>query len=139
MYGCFLAHLCYNQEQERLKNGGAELATLLEKREQMATQDVFQTVMDVILDRKEHPVEGSYTNYLFDRGLEKILKKIGEETAEVIIGGKNGGKDEAAYEICDLLYHVMVLMAEKGITWDEIASELESRHVNKQLERKYKS
>ncbi len=105
----------------------------------MANQDVLQEVMEVILDRKVNPKEGSYTNYLFDRGMDKILKKIGEETAEVIIAGKNEGKGEATYEICDLLYHVMVLMAEKGIGWQEIYDELASRHVHKQLERKYKS
>lgn len=105
----------------------------------MANQDVLVEVYNVVADRKQNPVEGSYTNYLFDRGLDKILKKIGEETAEVIIGGKNEGNAEVTYEICDLMYHLMVLMVEKGVSWEDIYAELEKRHCNKELERKYKS
>ena len=83
---------------------------------------VFQEVYDVILDRKEHPKEGSYTNYLFDKGIDKILKKVGEECTEIVIAAKNPDKDEMKYEISDFLYHVMVLMAERGVTWEEITS-----------------
>ena len=88
---------------------------------------VFQEVYDVILDRTEHPKEGSYTNYLFDKGIDKILKKVGEECTEIVIAAKNPDKDEMKYEISDFLYHVMVLMAERGVTWEEITRELARR------------
>lgn len=88
---------------------------------------VFQDVYDVIMDRKLHPKEGSYTNYLFDKGIDKILKKVGEECTEIVIAAKNPDKDEIKYEISDFLYHVMVLMAEKGVTWEEITRELARR------------
>ena len=88
---------------------------------------VFQEVYDVILDRKAHPKEGSYTNYLFDKGIDKILKKVGEECTEIVIAAKNPDKEEIKYEISDFLYHVMVLMAEKGVTWEDITSELARR------------
>ncbi|MDO4273279.1 MAG: bifunctional phosphoribosyl-AMP cyclohydrolase/phosphoribosyl-ATP diphosphatase HisIE [Eubacteriales bacterium] len=88
---------------------------------------VFQDVYDVILDRKEHPKEGSYTNYLFDKGIDKILKKVGEECTEIVIAAKNPDKEEIKYEISDFLYHVMVLMAEKGVTWEDITRELARR------------
>ena len=88
---------------------------------------VFQDVYDVIADRKVHPKDGSYTNYLFDKGIDKILKKVGEECAEIIIAAKNPDKEEIKYEISDFLYHTMVLMVEKGVTWEEITSELARR------------
>ncbi len=88
---------------------------------------VFQDVYDVIMDRKQHPKEGSYTNYLFDKGIDKILKKVGEEATEVVIAAKNPDKDELKYEISDLLYHLMVLMAERDTTWTEIVRELAER------------
>lgn len=88
---------------------------------------VFQDVYDVIMDRKLHPKDGSYTNYLFDKGIDKILKKVGEECTEIVIAAKNPDKDEIKYEISDFLYHVMVLMAEKGVTWEEIIRELARR------------
>lgn len=88
---------------------------------------VFQEVYDVILDRKVHPKEGSYTNYLFDKGIDKILKKVGEECTEIVIAAKNPDKEEIKYEISDFLYHVMVLMAEKGVTWEDITRELARR------------
>ena len=84
-------------------------------------------VYDVIMDRKENPKEGSYTNDLFDKGLDKILKKVGEEATEIVIAAKNPNSNEIKYEISDFLYHVMVLMAEKGVTWDEIMRELANR------------
>lgn len=80
-----------------------------------------------ILDRKENPKKGSYTNYLFDKGLDKILKKVGEEAAEIIIAAKNPDPEEIKYEISDFLYHVMVLMAEKGVTWEDITKEISNR------------
>ena len=88
---------------------------------------VFQDVYDVIADRKVHPKDGSYTNYLFDKGIDKILKKVGEECAEIIIAAKNPDKEKIKYEISDFLYHAMVLMVEKGVTWEEITSELARR------------
>lgn len=88
---------------------------------------VLQEVYETILDRKKNHKEGSYTNYLFEKGLDKILKKVGEEATEVIIGAKNAGNEEVRYEIADLLYHLMVLMAEKQLTWDEVFHELEKR------------
>lgn len=88
---------------------------------------IFEDVYKVILDRKKNPKEGSYTNYLFDKGIDKILKKVGEETAEVIIGAKNEGNDEVIYEVSDLIYHLSVLMVEKDVTWDDICKELGKR------------
>lgn len=88
---------------------------------------VFESVYGVIADRKEHPKEGSYTNYLFDKGMDKILKKVGEEATEIIIAAKNPDPEEIKYEISDFLYHVMVLMVEKGVTWEDIARELAQR------------
>ncbi len=88
---------------------------------------VFQDVYDVILDRKANPKEGSYTNYLFDKGIDKILKKVGEECTEIVIAAKNPDKEEIKYEISDFLYHVMVLMVEKGVSWEEITRELARR------------
>ena len=88
---------------------------------------VFQDVYDIIMDRKKHPKEGSYTNYLFDKGIDKILKKVGEECTEVVIAAKNPDKDELKYEISDLLYHLMVLMAERDTTWTEVIRELAER------------
>lgn len=88
---------------------------------------VFEDVYNVILDRKEHPKEGSYTNYLFDKGIDKILKKVGEEATEIVIAAKNPDPQEIKYEISDFLYHVMVLMAEKGVSWKEITKELSRR------------
>lgn len=82
---------------------------------------------EVVLNRKANKVEGSYTSYLFDKGLDKILKKIGEESAEVIIAAKNDDKSELVYEISDLLYHLTVLMVEKGVDYKEIDDELEKR------------
>ena len=88
---------------------------------------VFEDVMNVIADRKIHPKEGSYTNYLFDKGIDKILKKLGEEATEIVIAAKNPNANEVKYEISDFLYHMMVLMAEKGLTWEDITSELAQR------------
>lgn len=88
---------------------------------------VFNEVMEVIEDRKLHPKEGSYTNYLFDKGIDKILKKCGEEAAEIIIAAKNPDPEEIKYEISDFLYHVMVLMSLKGVTWEDIVKELANR------------
>ena len=88
---------------------------------------VFETVYNIIEDRKNNPEEGSYTNYLFDKGIDKILKKVGEECTEIVIAAKNPDPEEIKYEISDFLYHVMVLMVEKGVTWEEITQELAQR------------
>ena len=88
---------------------------------------VFKDVYDIIMDRKLHPKEGSYTNYLFDKGIDKILKKCGEEATEITIAAKNSGAEELRYEIADYLYHLMVLMAECGLDWNDITTELAHR------------
>ena len=91
--------------------------------------DTLNQLYAVILDRKDNPQEGSYTCYLFEKGLDKILKKVGEESTEVIIAAKAEDKNETIYEIADLAYHVMVLMIEAGISLEDIHKELASRHV----------
>ncbi|WP_238483676.1 bifunctional phosphoribosyl-AMP cyclohydrolase/phosphoribosyl-ATP diphosphatase HisIE [Anaerosporobacter faecicola] len=88
---------------------------------------VFSQVYDVIMDRKMHPKEGSYTNYLFDKGIDKILKKCGEEATEIVIAAKNPDAEELKYEISDFLYHMMVLMAECGLDWNDVVKELAHR------------
>lgn len=88
---------------------------------------VLEDVYKVILDRKANPKEGSYTNYLFDKGLDKILKKVGEEATEIVIASKNTNNEEVIYEISDFIYHLMVLMAEKDVTWEDIIRELAQR------------
>ena len=96
---------------------------------QGGTSDILMREQAVIIDRKKNPEDDSYTNYLFNKGEDKILKKVGEESTEVIIGGKANDKAETVYEIADLMYHVMVLMVEMGISIDDIMAELASRHV----------
>ena len=91
--------------------------------------DELRELYGVISDRREHPVEGSYTAYLFEKGLDKILKKVGEECTEVIIGGRKEDREETIYEIADLTYHVMVLMVQMGISLEDVTRELEKRHV----------
>ena len=86
-------------------------------------------LMDLISGRKSSPKEGSYTSYLFEKGLDKILKKIGEEATEVIIAAKAEDKKETVYEIADLVYHVLVLMTEADISMEDVIRELSSRHV----------
>ncbi len=95
--------------------------------EAQANASLLYDLYDLIAGRKENPVEGSYTNYLFEKGIDKILKKIGEESAEVIIASKNEGTDELRYEAADLLYHLLVLMNEKGLSLDELFAELQKR------------
>ena len=89
----------------------------------------MEGLYDLLKGRKENPQEGSYTTYLFEKGIDKILKKVGEECTEVIIGAKNNDEAETIYEIADLAYHTMVLMVEMGISVDQIKQELASRHV----------
>ena len=93
------------------------------------SQFTMDGLYELLLGRKEKLPEGSYTTYLFQKGIDKILKKIGEESTEVIIAGKADDKKETIYEIADLAYHVMVMMVEMGISVDDIRKELASRHV----------
>jgi phosphoribosyl-ATP pyrophosphohydrolase/phosphoribosyl-AMP cyclohydrolase len=88
---------------------------------------ILYDVYSTIIDRKENPKEGSYTNYLFDKGIDKTLKKVGEESAEVIIAAKNSSKPEIIYEVSDLCYHLSVLMAQTDVKWQDIFNELGSR------------
>ena len=89
----------------------------------------LESLYELIQGRKTEGKEGSYTTYLFEKGIDKILKKVGEESTEVIIAAKSGDKTEAIYEVSDLLYHVMVMMVEMGIKNEDIMKELASRHV----------
>lgn len=93
----------------------------------MNLNDVFKELYEVIESRRDNPIEGSYTSYLFEKGLDKILKKVGEESSEVIIASKNLNKEEEVYEISDLLYHLLVLMVQQGVAVDDIVQELEKR------------
>ena len=95
----------------------------------------YEGLMELLKGRKSEKKEGSYTSYLFEKGLDKILKKVGEESSEVIIAAKNEDKRETVYEIADLAYHIMVLMVEAGISLEDIREELASRHV---IDRKIK-
>lgn len=102
--------------------------TMLESaQEDLNPLNVFNDVYDVILDRKKNPKEGSYTNYLFDKGIDKILKKCGEEATEIVIAAKNPEKEEIKYEVADFLYHLMVLMVECNVDWNDIVRELAHR------------
>jgi len=96
----------------------------------MDNKEVLYQLYDIISDRKINPKQGSYTNYLFEKGLDKILKKVGEETAETIIAAKNNDKNEVIYELSDLLYHISVLLSEKQITWDDVFEELKKHGYN---------
>ena len=89
--------------------------------------DTIKGLYEVIQDRKQNPQEGSYTCYLFEKGIDKILKKIGEESAETIIAAKNGSKEEISNEVCDLLYHLLVMLVEEGVELDMVNGILEER------------
>ena len=93
------------------------------------TQATIDTLYELIKGRKEIPQEGSYTSYLFEKGIEKILKKVGEESTEVVIGAMKEDYNETVFEISDLVYHVLVLMVEMGIDLAQVRQELENRHV----------
>ena len=88
---------------------------------------VFESVYDVIKDRKENPKDVSYTNSLLKKGTDSILKKLGEEYTEIILASKNPDEDQLKYEISDFIYHCMILMVEKGVTWEDITNELAQR------------
>lgn len=91
--------------------------------------DTLQSLYQVVLDRKSNPQEGSYTCYLFAQGIDKICKKVGEESAETIIAAKNGVQSDTVGEICDLIYHLMVLMAQQNIPLDDVLAELDRRSL----------
>lgn len=90
--------------------------------------DCLKDVYETILDRRDHPAENSYTKYLFDQGIDKILKKVGEECTETVIAAKNGENPETVGEIADLTYHLLVLMAAQGITVEDVEQKLRERH-----------
>ena len=89
----------------------------------------LNSLYEMLIDRKEKKPEGSYTTYLFEKGIDKILKKVGEESTEVIIAAKADDKNETVYELADLMYHAMVLMVEMGINTEDVHKELASRHI----------
>lgn len=89
--------------------------------------EILQRLYQTVEGRRDNPKEGSYTNYLFEKGIDKILKKVGEECSEVIIASKNDSKDEIVYEVSDLLYHLIVLLVERGVSLEDIYEELEKR------------
>lgn len=93
----------------------------------MNDKEVLSALYATVLNRRDNPKEGSYTCYLLDKGLDKILKKVGEECSETIIAAKNGDNSETVYEIADLIYHLMVMMVDQGIELDEVLSELDKR------------
>lgn len=110
-YSCFFNEVLNEDKKENFQNN----------------EDVLKELYLSITDRKNNPKEGSYTNYLFREGIDKILKKVGEESAEVIIASKNESKDEMIYEISDLVYHVIVLMINQGVAIEDIKKELVKR------------
>ncbi len=101
--------------------------SLSDHKKETVSLTILKDVYDVIADRKQNPKEGSYTNYLFTKGIDKQLKKIGEEAAEVIIASKNPDVSELEYEASDLLYHLMVVMVERGLSWENLMAELNRR------------
>ncbi|GAB3045969.1 bifunctional phosphoribosyl-AMP cyclohydrolase/phosphoribosyl-ATP diphosphatase HisIE [Virgibacillus ainsalahensis] len=119
-----LGPACHKGEESCFHN-------LLYQEEEVA-QDVLYQVAEKIKERKQNPVEGAYTTYLFNEGIDKILKKVGEETSEVIIGAKNNDKQEVTWEIADLTYHTLVLMELLGVTINDIQKELQKRHIQKE-------
>lgn len=120
---------------EVIKNGpachtGAESCFFNEEyRADDETPFSYKGLYEMLEGRKSSPKEGSYTSYLFDKGMDKILKKVGEESTEVIIAGAKGDREETIYEVADLAYHVMVMMVEQGISLEDVTAELAKRHV----------
>ena len=105
----------------------AESGVLVEDTDCDSVADAVAVEQATIIDRKNNPEDGSYTNYLFDKGEDKILKKVGEEAAEVVIAGKNRSKEEIAYETADLMYHLTVMLVDNGMTWEDIYAEIKRR------------
>lgn len=101
--------------------------------ENVATKrEVIHDIINIIEDRRQNPLEGSYTTYLFNEGIDKVLKKVGEEATEVVIGAKNDDKDEIKWEVADLIYHTLVLLNMTDVSVSDIKDELYERHVGKQ-------
>ncbi|HIT72314.1 phosphoribosyl-ATP diphosphatase [Tyzzerella sp. An114] len=103
----------------------------------MELSNVLYEVSKVIEDRKVNPKEGSYTNYLFDKGIDKILKKVGEEATETVIASKNDDNKEVIYEMSDLMYHLSVLLSIKGLSWDDVFEELARRELKESNLKKF--
>ncbi|MEK4508169.1 bifunctional phosphoribosyl-AMP cyclohydrolase/phosphoribosyl-ATP diphosphatase HisIE [Paenibacillus anaericanus] len=120
---CFFRTVATAGEQ-----GSAQTSTTEDAPRQSDRFAVLTELEQLIAERYESRPEGAYTTYLFEKGLDKILKKVGEETAESIIAAKNGDNDELRYEVSDLIYHLLVLLRERGLSLDEIMQELERRH-----------
>ncbi|NMA83087.1 MAG: bifunctional phosphoribosyl-AMP cyclohydrolase/phosphoribosyl-ATP diphosphatase HisIE [Epulopiscium sp.] len=126
---CHTGHKsCFYQDLEK-KKGLVEKQDLVFDPVETYASQILKDVYNVVVDRKNNPKEGSYTNYLLEKGLDKILKKVGEETAEVIIGAKNQNPEEITYEVADLLYHLTVLMVNQNVSWEDIFLELKKRYV----------
>lgn len=119
-----VGNACHTGEYSCFHN---PLVSLVEGANQLPSSAILQEVYNVIADRKVHPKEGSYTNYLLDKGVEKICKKVGEEASESIIAAVKGSNEELRYEVADLMYHVMVLLFNQGLTPAEIWAELQKR------------
>ncbi len=119
-----VGNACHTGEYSCFHN---PLVSLVEGANQLPSSAILQEVYNVIADRKAHPKEGSYTNYLLDKGVEKICKKVGEEASESIIAAVKGSNEELRYEVADLMYHVMVLLFNQGLTPAEIWAELQKR------------
>ncbi len=123
----------YRELEEEMKGTEGLVLEISEKdKDQLAVRSgesahEFEALYKVVADRKLHPKEGSYTNYLLDKGVNKILKKVGEECTEVVIAAKEEESSELVFEIADLMYHMTVLMVEKGITWEQVEAELAKR------------
>jgi phosphoribosyl-ATP pyrophosphohydrolase/phosphoribosyl-AMP cyclohydrolase len=115
---------CHTGEYSCFHN---ELLSLVEGSAKVPSAQILQDVFNVIADRKVHPKEGSYTNYLLDKGVEKICKKVGEEAAESIIAAVKGSREELRYEAADLVYHLLVLLFNQGLTPMELWAELDKR------------
>lgn len=103
----------------------------------MELSNVLYEVSKVIEYRKVNPKEGSYTNYLFDKGIDKILKKVGEEATETVIASKNDDNKEVIYEMSDLMYHLSVLLSIKGLSWDDVFEELARRELKESNLKKF--
>lgn len=127
-YSCFfnkIADNCDIIEKNDFVFDPVEVYQKAEEKENNAS--ILTELYDVVADRLIHPKEGSYTNYLFTKGIDKILKKVGEESAEVIIASKNRSREEVIYEVSDLIYHLTVLLVEQGVTLEDIYTELRKR------------
>lgn len=120
---CHTGHAtCFYQESKT-----EEVAVTVDETINTSIGETLDGLQNITLYRKQYPKEGSYTNYLFDAGIDKILKKVGEEATEVVIAAKNSSTEELTFEVADLMYHLTVLLAQKGLGWEAIAKELAKR------------